>query len=118
MNQEETQNNPDQDGLTPAPHESNLWVLTAQLVSKATLRYTPAGLPCCEFELQHEGLQTEAGKDRTVRCAVQAVAMGVVANQVDKLQLGCTADWSGFIALRSHKSKGLRFHVCAVRTLP
>ncbi len=93
----------------------NQFTLTATLIAKSVLRYTPAGIPVCEFELEHESTQLEASKPRQVRCVVQAISLGNAANQVDGLSLGVVMNWLGFMALRSHKSKSLRFHVCAVR---
>lgn len=93
----------------------NQFTVTARLISKSVLRYTPAGLPVCEFELEHDSVQLEATKPRQVRCELQALAMGAAAHQVDGLDVGRVLDWQGFIALRSHKSKSLRFHVCAMR---
>ncbi|HEX4842787.1 MAG TPA: primosomal replication protein N [Limnobacter sp.] len=94
---------------------SNQFVLIATLTAKSVLRYTPAGIPVCEFELEHESEQLEASKTRLVKCTVSAMAMGVAAKQVDQIGLGQLVEWSGFLALRSHKSKSLRFHVCAMR---
>lgn len=93
----------------------NQLLLTAKLVAKSVLRFTPAGVPVCEFELEHESLQLEASKSRQVRCVISAIALGNAANQIQILDLGCIKNWLGFVALRSHKSKSLRFHVCAVR---
>jgi len=92
----------------------NNWVLTAQLVQIAVTRYNPQGLPVCEFELEYSGQQIEAGVDRTVRCKVSALSMGVVTEQIRKLPLGQSARWEGFLAQRSMKSSGLRFHVTSV----
>lgn len=112
MNQEEAVSNSNEYGMASG---LNQLTLTATLVAKSVLRYTPAGLPICEFELEHESEQLEATKPRMVKCTVSALALGVAANQVNVLELGSLKHWSGFIALRSHKSKSLRFHVCAVR---
>jgi primosomal replication protein N len=114
MNQEEAAENSNKLG-DEGKAGINQFILTATLVAKSILRYTPAGLPICEFELEHESEQLEASKPRTVRCTVPAVALGVAANQINGLEVGALKNWSGFIALRSHKSKSLRFHVCAVR---
>ncbi|WP_370262113.1 primosomal replication protein N [Limnobacter sp.] len=119
MNLEEEHNNTNNPhraaDVLPAERVSNQFVLVAALTAKSVLRYTPAGLPVCEFELEHESTQLEASKARQVKCTVSAVALGVAAQQVDQINLGQMVEWSGFIALRSHKSKGLRFHVCAMR---
>jgi primosomal replication protein N len=114
MNQEEAANNQDTNRET-GNTGTNQFNLTATLAAKSVLRYTPAGLPICEFELEHESEQLEASRPRIVKCTVQALALGVAANLVNGLEVGSLKNWSGFIALRSHKSKSLRFHVCAVR---
>lgn len=101
--------------LEEEPFNTNQFHLTAKLISKSVLRFTPTGLPVCEFELEHESSQLEASKPRQVRCVVQAIALGNAANQVNELTLGHSHNWIGFMALRSHKSKNLQFHVCAVR---
>jgi primosomal replication protein N len=93
----------------------NHFELYAKLVSKSVLRYTPAGLAVCDCELEHESIQLEASKPRKVFCTVQALAMGNAAIAVNGFALGQTKVWSGFIALRSHKQKGLQFHICALR---
>ncbi len=115
MNQEEEKHKQDQTGQASMNEGENQFVLKARLVEKSVLRYTPAGLPICEFELEHESEQLEASKPRLVKCTISALALGVAANQVTALEMGSLKIWSGFIALRSHKSKSLRFHVCAVR---
>jgi primosomal replication protein N len=114
MNQEEEKENSSKFGEMEVAGFNQL-TLTAKLVVKSVLRYTPAGLPICEFELEHESEQLEASKPRLVKCIVPALALGVAATQIGVLELGSLRNWSGFIALRSHKSKSLRFHVCAVR---
>ncbi|MCR2746683.1 primosomal replication protein N [Limnobacter parvus] len=114
MNQEEGKPNSNKYG-EEGTAGVNQFTLTATLIAKSIVRYTPAGLPICEFELEHESEQLEASKPRMVKCTVQALALGVAANQVSGLEVGSLKNWSGFIALRSHKSKSLRFHVCAVR---
>ena len=95
---------------------ANHFELHAKLMVKSVLRYTPAGVAVCDFELEHESVQLEASKPRKVFCTVQALAMGNVAVAVDALRLGDVRVWSGFIALRSHKQKGLQLHICALRS--
>ncbi|HEX4916980.1 MAG TPA: primosomal replication protein N [Limnobacter sp.] len=119
MNLEEEQNKSSKPHRAADPLQAgqvnNQFILIATLTAKSVLRYTPAGIPVCEFELEHESEQLEASKPRLVKCTVSAMAMGVAAKQVDQIALGQTVEWSGFMALRSHKSKSLRFHVCAMR---
>ena len=92
----------------------NSFVVRAQLIEKSALRYTPAGLPACEFKLEHVSTQMEAGQARTIQCELDAVAYGAVANQLDRIQLGSQLRCSGFIARRSIRTQRLRFHVCEI----
>ena len=95
----------------------NQFVLTGKLVAKSVLRYSPAGIPVCEFEIEHESERLEAAILRLVHCVVSAVAMGAAALETNQLGLGIEKQWSGFITLRSHKSKSLQFHVCGIRNI-
>ena len=54
----------------------NRVVLSAQLVERGAVRYTPAGLPACDFSLKHESQVTEAGQARKVSMEMRAVAIG------------------------------------------
>lgn len=92
----------------------NQLVIQACLIEKAPLRHTPAGLPACEFKLSHSSMQFEAGETRRVQCELEAIALGVLANQIDKAQLGVQLKCSGFVARRSVKTQRLRFHVCKI----
>jgi len=89
----------------------NQFVCTAALVAKSVIRYNPRGLPIIEFEIEHKSEQIEANSTRVVVCAIKAIAMGVVCEQVQKVELGEFRVWSGFLAQRSVKSNSLRFHV-------
>lgn len=93
---------------------TNLLVIQASLIEKSSLRHTPAGLPACEFKLSHSSMQIEAGEPRKVHCELDAIALGVLANQIDKADLGVQLKCSGFIARRSVKTQRLRFHVCKI----
>jgi len=96
------------------PAHLNELKLQASLLSRAVIRYSPQGLPICEFELQHSSTQVEAGLGRSVQCTVKALAMGAVCNQLQQVNLGEFRLWSGFLAQRSLKSPNLRFHVTSI----
>jgi len=91
----------------------NQFVCSAALVAKSVVRYNPRGLPIIEFEIEHKSEQVEANATRVVVCAIKAIAMGVVCEQVQQVELGEFRTWSGFLAQRSVKSNSLRFHVCS-----
>ena len=100
--------------INHSDESTNQLVIHASLIEKSSLRYTPAGLPVCEFKVSHDSIQIEAGEIRRVHCELDAIALGVVANQIDQIDLGSLLKCSGFIARRSVKTQRLRFHVCKV----
>ena len=95
----------------------NQFVCTAALVAKSVVRYNPRGLPIIEFEIEHKSEQLEANATRVVVCAIKAIAMGVVCEQVQRVELGEFRVWSGFLAQRSVKSNSLRFHVSSLSNI-
>ena len=56
----------------------NRLVLSATLVERAALRYTPAGLPALDLSLKHESEVSEDGQPRKVSMEMRAVAIGAV----------------------------------------
>ncbi|RCX11594.1 restart primosome assembly protein PriB [Extensimonas vulgaris] len=62
------------------------------------MRYTPAGMPAIAVRLEHESQQSEAGQPREVRLMLKAVAFGVQAERLAKLELGSRWLFSGFLA--------------------
>jgi primosomal replication protein N len=54
----------------------NRLVLSAQLIERGAVRYTPAGLPACDFSLKHESQVTEAGQPRKVSMEMRGVEIG------------------------------------------
>jgi primosomal replication protein N len=89
----------------------NRIVLTARLVQRQALRYTPAGVAVIEAEFSHEGDVIEAGVERHVRVDVDTVAVGALAQRLEALALGASAKLTGFIAHRSRRSRKLRIHI-------
>jgi len=53
--------------------------LTASLVEREPIRYTPAGVPIVGLKLSHRSVQREAGTDRTVEMEISAIAADLVA---------------------------------------
>jgi primosomal replication protein N len=89
-------------------------VLSAQLVERGALRYTPAGLPALDCVLRHESQLTEAGHARKVSLEIRAVALGEVSRPLAALQIGSTLDAMGFLA--SHRNgRGVILHITEVR---
>ena len=91
----------------------NRLVLSAALVERAALRYTPAGLPALDLTLRHESEVSEDGQPRKVSMEMRAVAIGVVTRSLLALELGATGLYAGFLA-GSRNGRGLRFHITSV----
>jgi primosomal replication protein N len=84
--------------------------LTASIVELQALRYTPAGLPALDARLEHESSQQEAGMPRQVKALVKAVAIGAVAERLQRQPLGSVWSFSGFLAT-PRNSKSVVLHI-------
>ena len=73
-------------------------VLTACIAQVNALRYTPAGLPALEMQLEHESSIEEAGQMRQVKVAVKAVAFGAMAERLCQQAIGSAWGFTGFLA--------------------
>ncbi len=76
----------------------NHLVLTACIAAAAAPRYTPAGLPALDIQLEHESQVPEAGQMRQVKVAIRAVAFGGVAETLRQQAIGSAWRFSGFLA--------------------
>lgn len=85
--------------------------LTASLLERESLRYTPAGIPIVAFRLAHQSMQREAGGDRQVELEIAAVAADRLALGIDRLALGASLRVSGFLAPRRRASRSLVLHL-------
>ena len=85
-------------------------MLSATLVERAALRYTPAGLPALDFSLRHESQVLQDGQPRKVSVEIRARAIGEITRRVGVLELGSEHGFAG-----SHGSQrnggGVVFHV-------
>ena len=85
--------------------------IRAKAVGKSALRYTPAGMAVLEATFEHEGSVTEAAVERTLAFEFSVVALGAVAQSLDRESLGTTLILQGFIAPRSRRTMRLLVHV-------
>ena len=88
----------------------NRLVLTAQLMERGALRYTPAGLPALDLSLKHESEVTQDGKPRKVWFDIRARAIGEITARVERLALGGTHGFAGFLGSQRN-GRGVVFHV-------
>ncbi|MBL8286946.1 MAG: primosomal replication protein N [Rubrivivax sp.] len=95
----------------------NRFVLTAALVQRSALRYTPAGLPALDLSLAHESMVSEDGQPRKVSMEIRAVAIGAVTQPLGALALGHSGTFAGFLA-STRNGRGLLFHITSVDAAP
>jgi len=94
----------------------NRLLLSAQLVERAALRYTPAGLPALDLSLKHESAVSEDGQPRQVSMEMRAVAIGAVTKGLLVAELGSMSLYTGFIT-SARNGRGLLFHITSVEPL-
>jgi len=88
--------------------------LTAKLVKKNELRYTPAGQTVIECQLESSGMVVEAGIERKVDLNLLAVAIGKPANAINQMQIGEEGNFQGFMAHQSIRHQALVFHITQI----
>jgi primosomal replication protein N len=88
----------------------NRLVLTACVVERGALRYTPAGLPALDLSLRHESQVTQDGFPRQVSMEIKARAVGDITGTLSRIELGSTHGFAGFLGSQRN-GKGIVFHV-------
>ena len=91
----------------------NRLVLSATLVQRAALRYTPAGLPALDVSLRHESEVSQEGQARKVSMEMKALAIGSITHTLATLALGSGGLFAGFIT-STRNGRGLLFHITSV----
>jgi len=91
----------------------NRFLLSATLVQRSALRYTPAGLPALDLSFKHESTVSEDGQPRKVSMEMRAVAIGAVTQPLAGLALGQGGTFAGFIT-STRNGRGLLFHITSV----
>ncbi|MBC7499159.1 MAG: primosomal replication protein N [Herminiimonas sp.] len=94
----------------------NTLQVTATIVERDVLRYTPAGLPIVSARLLHNSAQMEAGIERMVEFEIAAIAAGEISGRFNHAELGGMFKFSGFIARKNRNSKSLVFHITDFET--
>lgn len=91
----------------------NRLLLSARLIERGALRYTPAGLPALDFKLEHQSEASEENQVRKVSLQIRAVAIGAITQTLSALALGESGTFGGFIA-GTRNGRGLLFHVTSL----
>lgn len=92
------------------PPGLNRLVLSAELVARGSLRYTPAGLPALDLSLKHESMVTQHGQARRVSLEIKARAVGDITHRLGQIELGSRQDFAGFLGSQRN-GRGIVFHV-------
>jgi primosomal replication protein N len=93
----------------------NEFHLNGILIERAALRFTPAGVPVLEAQIQHRSDVVEAGAPRSLEFVVSAVGLGPIAGDLQREALGTELDLAGFLAPRSRRSARLVLHLTQYR---
>jgi primosomal replication protein N len=88
----------------------NRLLLSAQLVARGSLRYTPAGLPALDLSLKHESTVIQDGQPRKVSLEIRARAVGDITHRIGQLDLGSQHGFAGFLGSQRN-GRGIVFHV-------
>jgi len=64
-----------------------------------------------EFRLEHESEQDEAGRKRTVKAEIPAVAFQAQAHLLAKAEMNTEVTVEGFLGAKTKRSKRLVLHV-------
>ena len=87
-------------------------MLTAQIVERAALRYTPAGLPAFDLSLRHESAVEQFGLARKTAFELRARAIGELTSTLLKAELGTDYSFEGFLGSQRN-GRGIVFHIQA-----
>jgi primosomal replication protein N len=85
--------------------------LSARVAAREVLRYSPGGVPILGLTLEHQSRMAEADAPRVVDLTIEAVAIGKVAQALDRVQPGRMLTVRGFLANRSRRSTRAVLHV-------
>jgi len=85
--------------------------LTARMIAREAIRYTPAGQPVINYQLQYIGELNEAGIPRKVEMQIAAITIGPMYRTIEAMEVGQLANFEGFLAHRSLRSQALVFHI-------
>ena len=84
--------------------------MTAAIVERSALRFTPAGLPALDVSLRHESEIVQLGEKRKVSVELRAKAIGEVTAVLQAAELGIEHEFNGFVGSQRN-GRGIVFHI-------
>jgi primosomal replication protein N len=91
--------------------------LTASVVEREPVRYTPAGVPIASCTLHHRTEVVEAGIARQIELTLPAVAAGAASGKLEGLAMGVETLFTGFMAKKSRNARTLVFHITELQDI-
>ena len=91
--------------------------LTASVVEREPVRYTPAGVPIAGCTLHHRTEVVEAGITRLVELTMDAMAAGEVCGKLAGCEMGVETLFTGFLAKKHRNARTLVFHITALQDI-
>ncbi|KAF1050561.1 MAG: Primosomal replication protein N [Burkholderia gladioli] len=91
--------------------------LTASVVERQAVRYTPAGVPIASCTLQHHTEVVEAGIRRQVELTIEAMAAGEASGRLERCEMGVETLFTGFLAKKHRNARTLVFHITALQDI-
>ncbi len=87
--------------------------LTASIVERGALRFTPAGLPALDLSLKHESEVAQLGTPRRISVEIRARGVGPVTAPLLAAELGVEHAFEGFIGAQRN-GRGVVFHIQSI----
>ena len=87
--------------------------MTAAIVERGALRFTPAGLPALDLSLKHESELSQLGANRRISVEIRARAVGPVTETLLAAELGVEHGFAGFIGAQRN-GRGIVFHIQSI----
>ncbi|MDU0810787.1 MAG: primosomal replication protein N [Burkholderia sp.] len=91
--------------------------LTASIVERSLVRYTPAGIPLISATLHHCKKVIEASISRQVDMMIDAIAVGETSGKLESCKIGTDTLFTGFLAKKSRNTRALVFHITALHKI-
>ena len=91
-------------------------MLSARVLERGALRYTPAGLPALDLVLEHQSEVQQDGLPRRISMEIKALAIGSIGARIGVLGLDAQAVFAGFVAA-GRNGRGWVFNITEVEPM-
>lgn len=85
--------------------------LSATLIEKSVIRYTPSGTAIITLNLMHTSQVQQAGSIRTIQFNLEAIALDTITALISPLNIGELYTFEGFWAPAHYRFKKITFHI-------